>query len=849
MKKHWILKSLAGSSLLVIATAASAQDSPAPASQAKPSNQDASADIPVAGDIVVTARRREESLQDVPQTVNVVTAAQIEKLNLRDFSDIQTVVPGLTLSGGGSFSTSATVRGVDFHPEASGNNPSVEFYLNDAPIASNFLFQSLFDIGQFELLRGPQGTLRGRASPSGSITVTSRKPDLKQVGFVGEGTITNQHDYKGDFAFNIPVIRDVLAVRIAGVVDENRGNDVFSIKAATDPTHNLDPYRHTQALRASVRLEPTDSLDFNFMYETLSQQSLQYAQVQSASQVNGSAPSGQIIGAFDRLSFDDVGANNRQQFQIYDWGADFRFLGQKLSYVGTYNTQNLEIMGPQDTGDYYNSSRFAVKSRQLADPAGYEAVCAHNQLDSGIPADNEVYYQCTHSIAKRSSDELRLASEERIAGIFDYVVGAFYDYNRNPSHLTQETPLLLPANFGGGIASYNLTPIVKDGYSVEKSVFGNLTAHLGSKIELSGGLRYIDYHTFNTISVSGNKPAPDTYDKYNATIFTGSAKYNFSADFMVYAQVGSSWRPGIRTIGDFSLQQSALEQSFLNLPPESSKSYEVGFKSSFLDRRAHLNVSVYHQDFTNYPYRGNQVYYVNYTQLAPGIIAPSVGNFNFVAAVPVKVDGVEAEASFQISPRWSVGGNFSYANGRITNGVIACNDLDSNGIPDSSPSAPTPAALLAVVGANHISQCKYSGRATFTPKWGANLQSEYNLAISHAADGFLRGLATYVPSNTQDPNNVYDDTRSYLLANLFAGVRDPKGAWEISFFAKNILGTQRILNRGASPLATGITTLVFSNTGSVIGANASTYTSSYFSVNTLPPRELGISLRIAIGSR
>src|SRR6202008_3350707 len=110
--------------------------------------------------------------------------------------------------------------------------------------------------------------------------------------------------------------------------------------------------------------------------------------------------------------------------------------------------------------------------------------------------------------------------EERIAGIFDYVAGGFYDYNSNPSHLTQETPLLLPPGFGGGVATVNLTPINKSGYSVEKSVFGNLTAHIGSKTELSGGLRYIDYHTFNSIVVNGAKPAPDTYDRYSATIFT-----------------------------------------------------------------------------------------------------------------------------------------------------------------------------------------------------------------------------------------------------------------------------------------------------------------------------------------
>src|SRR5690606_6925928 len=122
-----------------------------------------------------------ESVQDVPQTVNVVTAAQVEKLNIREFQEIATLVPGLTMEKTSAFSSTTTVRGVAFLPEASGNNPSVEFYLNDAAIQSNFLFQSTYDIAQFELQRGPQGTLRGRASPSGSILVRSRRPDMDEA--------------------------------------------------------------------------------------------------------------------------------------------------------------------------------------------------------------------------------------------------------------------------------------------------------------------------------------------------------------------------------------------------------------------------------------------------------------------------------------------------------------------------------------------------------------------------------------------------------------------------------------------------------------------------------------------
>ena len=106
------------------------------------------------------------------------------------------------------------------------------------------------------------------------------------------------------------------------------------------------------------------------------------------------------------------------------------------------------------------------------------------------------------------------------------------------------------------------------------------------------------------------------------------------------------------------------------------------------------------------------------------------------------VKGFEAEASFQITPSWSIGGNFSYSDGKIRNGVIACNDLNGDGVPDISPARPTLAQLQAVVGANNVSQCNYSGPSTFAPKWTANLQSEYGFGIRDGVDGFARGLAT-----------------------------------------------------------------------------------------------------------
>ncbi len=130
---------------------------------------------------------------------------------------------------------------------------------------------------------------------------------------------------------------------------------------------------------------------------------------------------------------------------------------------------------------------------------------------------------------------------------------------------------------------------------------------------------------------------------------------------------------------------------------------------------------MFHQKFDNYVYRDSNVYFVNYRRLTPTIVVPEVGTFAFVAGVPATVDGAEAEVSFQIKPRWNVSGNVSYADGQVENGTIACTDLNGDGIPDANAAQPTLAQLMAAVGAGqNVSQCQFSGRASFVPEWTAN---------------------------------------------------------------------------------------------------------------------------------
>lgn len=841
---------LMSSSLLALATPAYGQASPPQASPQAADALDDSGQLAPTNEIIVSARRREESVQDVPQTVNVVTSAQVEKLNLRTFTDVASVVPGLTLSPGGSFGSNATLRGVSFNPIASGNNPTVEFYINDAPISSNLIFQSLFDVGQFEVQRGPQGTLRGRASPSGSILFSTRRPDLGQLGAVANGTVNDINAYKVDAAINVPIIRDVFAVRVAGVYDKSEGDRVFTTKQQTQPQFNPDPSRRTKAFRVSVLFEPTDFITAHVMYQRLNTRSRGYQQVQSLCLVTGTAcpTTSQIIRPFDRLSIEDQGGGFVQDHKVLVGNLDIRFAGQRLSYVGSYNKQDFNAIGSGDPGDFFAPPNRTVVQRLFFDFAGSDPVCQREGARARIQPTTGSFFQCTQTIANRNSHEIRLASEDRIAGMFEYVVGALFD--NNPANgklvLTQETPVVLPPQINDGLF-VNATPIVSSGgASHERSFFGNITAHITPQLEVSGGLRFIRYRADRRVLRVGTTDNPSTPVDENATIFAGSVKYNITNDIMVYASVGSSYRPGARVIGNFSIGATGQgltprERQFADLPAEKSTSYEIGAKTSFFGGRGRLNLSLYRQDFDNFVFRGPGVIYRSFSTSAPGGQVADLSSY--AAAVPARVEGAEAEASFQVSRHWSLGVNASYADGKVRNGSIPCTDLDRNGIPDLSPARPTLAQLNAALPAGeNVAVCTgYNGPASFSPKFSANVQSEVSFDLAPSISGFVRGLYNFLGSTQADPFNAFDSVNSFGILNLYAGFRDPAGAWELTLFAKNALGQNTVLSTSGTPLTT-----------SVIGAAgipSSTFTSTYVPVSVTAPRELGISARIAFGSR
>ncbi len=819
--------------------------------------QDAADDGISSGDeIVVQARRRDESLQDVPLTVQAVTGQDLQRLEIRRFEDVSKLVPGLSLDKAVGAGASASLRGLNFDSRANGSATSVEFYRDDAVASGAALLQAVYDIGQIEVLRGPQGTLRGRASPSGSITVTTRKPDLTEAGGYVSGTVSNRHRWNFNGAVNVPIIGDKLAVRVAGFLGGNRGNGIFGLNVPLN-TIDRDIYDKSEALRASVRADPFDGvlvLDFN--YETIHAYSRQYRQSQSASDFEGGAASPRTITANDRLGVGSEAHTLDQTYKFYNWQAKFRQWGQSLTYVGSRMTGSAEAWDPSD------------------DAGLYPTLLVPSSPPAGSPSNRLGQYQL--SLNTQTTHELRLQNEDRVAGLFDYVIGGFKVNGTTPTLLMTASPT--SATISGATPNYTLNGLTyratgRPRVFSESSLFGNLTLHLGERTEVSGGLRHIWYKSdagtisnisfldpFNTgvyiqrACAGGEGALPDVpslnptvcQPRKEATIYAASIKHKFTDDLMAYFSFGTSWRPGNTLVGwglqnpGTPLTYGAFINQFMNLPDETSKSFEVGLKTAWFDRRLKFNISGFYQKFNNYPlYGSTAVSSLNQpNQTGAVLLRP----FSFASPVNVTIKGIEADMSFDISPRFSIAANFAFADSSAKGAIVPCVDTNNDNLQDSVALNPVgdPARYgewLSQIGTNQVDTCRIDASPTSQARFSGTFLAEYRQPVSDWGEAYLRGFVSWKGDSAGDPVNTKDQVNAYALVDLFAGIRDQRGAWEVGAFVKNLFDTKRVLTRGS-----GVTT-------SAIDGLGQSRTYNYYSISTIEPREVGVSLRYSFGSR
>jgi len=686
-------------------------------------------------EVIVTAQKRSESVQDIAASVSVVGGEELQAFNILDFAAVEQLTAGLTLNNASARNQTISLRGMTYDSEAPAN-PVVDAYWNGLPARSDVVFNQMFDIARIEILRGPQGTLQGQTSPGGAILINTHKADVSAMAGTVQTTVADNGRFASQFGVNVPVIEDKLAIRIAGNYDESDLNDIKNVY-----TGSTQSGRNT-AGRMSIAWDAGDRISADLVYE-YSEQDIDDFKDMTGSDVLGN--SNPTLDTYDRKGLTE--ANNdfhkRNQLTMLEINWDIS------------DTHSLtSITGYQDL--YSDDWRDIDRANAVVDAIQVQAV----------EIDNKTFTQ-----------ELRLSTAEPVFGFWDYIVGGFYkDRDLNTHFYRWLSP--------GDSLAIDAPAIPSD--RDEYGFFNHNTFAITDFSRLQLGVRWsrieqYNRYDFNVINVAtGDKivgpisAIPDDLDSPNDEKVTGSLKYLhdltlFDQEVMAYASLDTSYRPGGMTIEP----RLVGNPEDLLFDEETSWAFEIGFKSSLWDQRVQLNAAAFYQEFDDYIKRQTSVL-VDTTGDGTGDARASGIVFNGDAII----SGVELEGTALLTENWTAGGGITYVDAKWDDADVPCDG-----------------AAGSYDGA--VVTCSSDGRIGDEPNWSASLHSEYVIPMGEV-ETFVRGLYKFTGSRTDDNikrSGSDGTTASYALFNLYAGVRDNAGVWEANVWATNLFDREAEISK------------------------------------------------------
>jgi iron complex outermembrane receptor protein len=536
-------------------------------------------------EVVVTAERREVSLQDVPASATVLNAEALASQGIDNVTEIQQVAPSVSINTYNR-STFINIRGVGIGQSAPTSNPGVAYYIDGMFIPhEQFIAQSFFDIDSIEVLRGPQGTLTGQNSTGGAIYVRTPAPRFDGVSGYIDQTAANYDWYRTTAAVNVP-LGDQVAVRLSGVYDD-RGSFTRNVgPSRSDPGSGRD-----QAGRAAFRYAPTDALTFDLRYEHFDRRT-DYNAIKNRNDLVTRDP---FVIEEDALSFlDQKGdrASLEARFQLSP-GLQIRAL---TSYLDAQTTD-------QADGDRTATARPV--------PANLPTSTANTTLFPG-----RVSFT-TQELQTWVSELNVLSSSE---GPLQWVVGGFYLDEKSPVSVLRDN-----RNTVDFVQSNS--SIVTELTNRSASLFGQVDYRFTASWAIDAGLRYSeDTQNYTRIIIPGPPPPgcfPCTSEAESDQV-TGRVglKYFATDGVMLYGTYSKGYKAG-------GINLDPRQQPY---EPETNKMGELGMKSTLANGRLRVNAAVFYSD-----YEGIQLSALTPVGSPPALLP------NTLNAAPAEIYGAELE--------------------------------------------------------------------------------------------------------------------------------------------------------------------------------------------------------------
>jgi outer membrane receptor protein involved in Fe transport len=722
------LLSAAITAALLSAPLAHAQNAPPDQATTKPAETPDT--ITTLGTIVVTANRRDETLQKVPMAVSALTYHDIKRQHLQDFSDYAANVPGLDAISLGPGMTELSIRGI-----ASGSqqpSASVGVYVDETPFGSSSVFAigsaltpdlDPADVERVEVLRGPQGTLYGAGALGGVIRFITIPPDTEnysgRLQLDGSSVDGGGNGFGLHGMVNLPLVKDKLAIR-ANVYDETDPGFVDDAgRGKTDVNESK-----VKGGRVSLLWTPTDktsvrvtALAQNLGAEgsatvALDPDTLQpiYGDLQQ----RAAAPGGDIFDA---------------RYRLYNVTFNTDFGWAKLMSSSSYSTldavtnadaTSLLYLGPQANGQPYGTLERAT-----------------------IPQ-------------TKATQEFRLSSPK--SQTVEWLGGVFWTRETGnnaqdvyPSDYYSGTPL--PSPLGISIGG-DLQPSTYEAWAA----YGSLTWHVTDRFDLEAGLRYShDKQHYTEIGygllfgVVSPTVLLDKRSSDSSTTFSLTPTFHIDDNNMLYARVASGFLPGGPNIVPVGVPNVPATFS-----PTKLTNYEVGLKSTSPDDRVMVDLSAYYIDWTKIPLT---TFENNFTFLTSGGQARS--------------KGIEATLSWIPAPGLRLSTNAAYNDAALTKDAPP----PSNG----KRGDPLPYAPQFTISLNGDYDFALGGG------WHGYVGASYRYVDERSTDfAFSYPIAGVLPPLPSSPT-----IPAYNTIDLRAGVS--RGQWNIDAYIKNLTDERGIV--------------------------------------------------------
>jgi len=605
-------------------------------------------------DIVVTAQRREQPVQAVPVSMQVLTGAELERSGASGFEDYLNSVSsvGFTKSGNGAVQIGirgiSNVDGSDYGIATS--KSAVGVYLNDVPIQGSGPIPdlSLYDLARVEVLKGPQGTLYGEGAMGGAIKMVLNAADPTAFsGKVDAGLSDTSHgaanyDLRG--AINVPLVADRAALRVSATTRDDSG---FISNIVTGARHVGD--QKTSSVRLLLDAKLTDRLTSELMF--------------FHQHLNLDGFPEQLVGLGDLQSNFPDHQYNTQNFDLISLVLKYHFDSAEFSSATAYTRNDRHLYQRNPFVGYIDG--FALTDFGLAgipntDPQGFTAQVNQKALTEELRLSSNGDQRLTWTVgAYFRTAKQNAESDDTLANYAAYNAGmqaaAADPASAFNATLAAVNGTLSEALFGGPAVYQGMV----DEQTKQYAVFGELDFKLTQQLSLKLGLRafkeHLDINQFNRalalealdFALFGSPASSSSrasVDDHGLVPRVGLS-YAFTTDALAYALASKGFRSGGPNFNDGHASVPSQYQ------PDSLWNYEAGFKSAWLDRRLILNGAVYYIDWKD----------IQVPATDPVALVGYVAN-----AGTARVTGGELQMQVLPSIDWRLGLNLGLLNSRLT---------------------------------------------------------------------------------------------------------------------------------------------------------------------------------------